>query len=48
MLTVFFVLAVLALLLTILSTLNPPRAPIWIAVLILSLIELLRALPLGH
>lgn len=48
MVTVFILLAVSAFVVTILSTLNPPRAPLWIAVLLLTLIELLRALPLGR
>lgn len=47
MLTVFIILAVTAFILTILSAVNPPRVPLWVAVIVLCLIELLRALPLG-
>ncbi len=47
MITVFVFLAVAALVITILSVLTPPKAPLWVAVLLLCLIELLRALPLG-
>jgi len=48
MLTVFIILAVAAFIVTILSAISTPRAPLWVAVLILTLIELLRALPLGR
>lgn len=48
MLTVLLVLAVVAFAVTIASTLTPSRAPLWVAVLLLTLIELLRALPLGR
>jgi hypothetical protein len=48
MLTVFVILALIALGITIASALTPSRAPLWIAVLILTIIELLRALPLGR
>lgn len=48
MLTVLLILAFAAFVITIASTLSPARAPLWIAVLLLTLIELLRALPLGH
>ena len=48
MLTVIMVLAFAAFVVTILSAIAPPRAPLWVAVLILTLIELLRALPLGR
>lgn len=44
--TVVLLLAVLALILTIANAMNPPRAPLWIAVLLLCLIALLQALPL--
>ena len=46
MLTVVIILAVSAFVLTILAALN--RAPLYVAVLVLCLIELLRALPLGR
>ncbi len=45
MLTVFLILALAAFIITIASAMN--KAPLWIAVVILCLIELLRALPLG-
>lgn len=45
-LTVVGILAVLALLVTIANAMNPPRAPLWVAVLILCLIALLQVLPL--
>lgn len=48
MLTVFLILALTAFIVTIISTMNPPWMPLWVAVLILTVIELLRALPLGH
>lgn len=44
--TVLLLLAVLALILTIANAMNPPRAPLWIAVLLLCLIALLQAVPL--
>jgi hypothetical protein len=47
MLTVFIILAVVAFIVTIASTFTPPKAPLWIAVLLLCIIELLRAIPLG-
>ncbi len=45
MLTVFLLLAVAAYVVTIAAALN--KAPLWVAVILLCLIELLRALPLG-
>lgn len=45
-LTVVGILAVLALLVTIAHAMNPPRAPLWVAVLILCLMALLQVLPL--
>ena len=45
MLTVFLLLAVAAFVITIASAMG--KAPLWVAVIILCLIELLRALPLG-
>ena len=46
MLTIFLILAVIALVCTISAILN--KAPLYVAVLILVLMELLRALPLGR
>ena len=46
MLTVFIILAVTAFIVTVVAAMG--RCPIWVAVLILCLIELLRALPLGR
>jgi uncharacterized membrane protein YkvI len=48
MLTVFLILAVAAFIVTVASAASPSRAPLWVAVLILTIIELLRALPLGR
>lgn len=45
MLTVFIVLALVALALAIAAAMN--HAPLWAAVVILCVMELLRALPLG-
>jgi hypothetical protein len=51
MLTVIGLLAIAALILTILSITTPPRAPLWIAVLLLAIAEVIRwaasVLPLG-
>lgn len=46
MLTVFLLLALSAFVVTIASAMG--RAPLWVAVLILTLMELLRAIPLGR
>jgi len=46
MITVLFVLALAAFIVAILSAIG--KAPIWVAVVILCVIELLRALPLGR
>lgn len=46
MLTVFLLLAVSAFICTIASALG--KCPLWIAVLLLCVIELLRALPMGR
>ena len=46
MLTVFTLLAVAAFIVTVLAALG--KAPLWVAVLFLCVIELLRGLPLGH
>jgi hypothetical protein len=49
MLTVMVILSVLALLVTIMSPSTWPWAPpLWIAVLLLSIIALLQAVPLGR
>ncbi len=45
MLTVFLILALTAFVITVLSAIG--KAPLWIAVCVLCLIELLRVLPLG-
>lgn len=44
--TVFLILALAAFIVTILSAMG--KCPLWIAVVLLCVIELLRALPLGH
>lgn len=46
MITVFFILAIATFIVTILSAIG--KAPLWIAVVILCLIELIRALPIGR
>jgi hypothetical protein len=46
MLTVLLLLAVAAFVCTIASAMN--KCPLWVAVMLLCLIELLRQLPLGH
>jgi len=46
MITVLVLLAVLAFLVTIASALSPPKAPLWVAVLLLALCELIRVLPI--
>ena len=46
LITVFVLLAVSAFVLTLLAAIN--RVPLWIACVILCLIELLRAVPLGR
>jgi hypothetical protein len=46
MLTVFLILALAAFIVTIASALG--KAPLWVAVVILCVMELLRALPLGR
>ena len=45
MLTVILILAVAAIIVTILSAIG--KAPLWVAVCLLCIIELLRALPVG-
>jgi hypothetical protein len=46
LITVFVILAIASFVLTIMSAVKP--WPLWPAVLLLSLIELLRAIPLGR
>ncbi len=46
MITVFVVLALAALLVAIASAVG--KAPLWVSVVLLAIIECLRALPLGH
>ena len=46
MLTILILLGVAAFLVTIVASLG--RAPLWVAVLLLAIAELLRALPLGR
>lgn len=45
-LTVFLILAIAAFIVTLLSAVRP-WCPLWVGVILLCLIELLRALPLG-
>jgi len=46
MISVLLVLGLAAFIVTIMAAMN--RTPLWIAVLVLTVIELLRALPLGR
>ena len=46
MVTIFLILGLIALICTVAAIMN--RAPLYVAVLILCLMELLRALPLGR
>lgn len=46
MITVFLLLAIAAFVVTIAAALN--KAPLWIAVILLCIIELLRVVPLGR
>jgi hypothetical protein len=46
MITVLFVLALAAFIVTVLAAIG--KAPVWVSVLILCVIELLRTLPLGR
>jgi hypothetical protein len=46
MITVFVVLVLAAFIVTVLSAIG--RAPLWVSVIILCVIELLRVLPLGR
>ncbi len=45
LITVFLILTIIALIVTIVAGVG--KAPIWIAVLLLCIIELLRAIPMG-
>jgi len=45
MLTVTLLLLVSAFIITLLSALNPSRAPLWVAVLFLIILELLQVVP---
>ena len=45
-LTVVLLLALAAFLISIASTTTPPRAPLWVAVLLLSIAMLIQAIPL--
>jgi len=47
MLTVFLIVALAAFICTVLAGCGYPP-PLWVAVLLLTVIELLRALPVGH
>jgi len=47
LLTVFAILVLAAFIVTIASTFTPPRAPLWVAVILLCLLEMLRILPIG-
>ena len=46
MFTVFIILVLSAFIVTILAAIG--KAPLWVAVVVLCLIEMLRVLPLGH
>jgi hypothetical protein len=46
MFTVALVLALAAFLVTLAAALNPPRAPLWVAVLLLAIATLMQSLPL--
>ena len=45
MLTVTVLLLLATFVVTIASTFNPPKAPLWVAVLLLVIVELLQVLP---
>lgn len=47
MLTVFLVLVIIAIILTVAAAWAPSKMPLWAAVFVLCLIELLRIVPLG-
>lgn len=47
MLTVIILLVVVAFIICIASAFSPPKAPLWVAVLLLCIVELIRILPLG-
>jgi hypothetical protein len=46
MITVFLVLAVAALIITIMNAIG--KAPLWVAVILLCIMELIRAVPIGR
>jgi hypothetical protein len=48
MLTVFLIIAIAAFVCCIASAASPSKVPLWVAVMLLCVIELLRALPLGR
>lgn len=48
MITVFLVLAIVALICAVASAAQPSKVPLWVAVIVLAIIELIRALPLGR
>ena len=48
MLTVLFVLVIAAFICVVASAAQPSKVPLWVAVLLLCLIELLRILPVGR
>lgn len=48
MVTVFVILSLTAFVCAIANAAKPERVPLWIAVIVLCLIELLRAFPLGR
>jgi hypothetical protein len=47
MLTVLIILVLAAFIVTVASAASPTKVPLWVAVLLLCIIELLRTLPLG-
>jgi hypothetical protein len=47
MLTVLIILVIAAFIVTIASAAAPGKCPVWVAVLLLCIVELLRVLPLG-
>ncbi len=48
MLTVFLILAVAALIMTLAAAAKPSWVPLWVAVLLLAIIECIRSIPLGR
>ena len=47
MITVLFILVILGGLFLLAAALAPPKAPLWISIFFLYVIELLRSLPIG-